>query len=863
MSTRTVEQIDSWDTVPFSGGYEGLHELADSEFSGVVVAGPSRLFMLNGNVVGILDGAIEDFEDASGTARKAPHPGLPLLAVMQERSDEVRAKYYTEDTPIAEVDQTLSSGGFTGFVELSENVLSGDYYQIYHQGRSMSVAWVGNSDQLVTEDEAFEQANDEVGIYEVRPVDIEIVDVPEPTTPEPASSEETAGVSGEAPADEPPADEPTSEPTASPDPDTADEPAAPGDAAPADATTGDAGGEPAGHGGNARSDPVAKTGTETTRRREADADAREQTESRTSEPSSPTDERTDAAPDSAAPSSESRTPEQSSPDRTPEQSSPDRTPTSESPDGQQRPRDRRQSDQTPAGDRSEEPTRREQEPRNQPATDRPAGENATRTSSEPVDPQPTDGVSADPEAGRQSEPADQSASGAGVAPAPNDPSAAGAGDLETRSIPSLDPSHSGTASAATAADEPSNPAPSAGANGGVESDPEPERRQSRHPGAPADQQSATAESEPDRKREPERSAEATERRHSQPKDEPERQSRGRADQQSTDAPDRQPAQPTSEPEPEPTDTTERVAELEAALEETEAERDQLQSELDTLASERDRLQSELEEARTEIERLEQRVEELSVEDDDVPAAETRLSQREAIDQTNLFVRYNSKGDATLAAVHSGNADRSAVDDNLRLEFHTQFDAGTAAVGDTEFETFLPESIQYRFVDWLVRNLLYEIRDTGNPEAMSELFDALPQIDRAELNGQIAVEYTEDGEQHRSQEQFDVVVRDRMGNPLIVANINDSRDPATDDMMTDLITRAERVGSSNESLAGAFLVTESFFEPPALETAEEATSSGLLSRDKRKSFVNLSRKDGYHLCLVEARNQEFHLAVPEL
>ncbi|ACV48286.1 MULTISPECIES: DUF7527 domain-containing protein [Halomicrobium] len=848
MSTRTVEQIDSWDTVPFSGGYEGLRELADSEFSGVV-AGPSRLFMLNGNVVGILDGSIEDFEDADGTARKAPHPGLPLLAVMQEHSDEVRAKYYTEDTPIAEVDQTLSSGGFTGYVELSENVLSGDYYQIYHQGRSMSVAWVGNSDQLVTEDEAFEQANDEVGIYEVRPVDIEIVDVPEPTTPEPASSEETAGVSGQAPGDDGPADEPAPESAASPGPDTADEPTAPGDDGPADTTADDAGGGAAGHGGNTRTDPVAKTGTETTRRHEADADAREQTEPRRSEPSS-TDERSDAAADSPAPSSESREPEQSPPDRTPEQS----------PDSHQRPRDRSQSDQTPAGDRSGEPTRRERETQSQPATDRPAGENATRASSEPVDPQPTDSVSEEPEAGRQPEPAGQSASGTGVAPAPNDPSAAGAGDLETRSIPSLDPSHSGTASAVAAADERSDPEPSAGTNGGVESDPEPERRQSRHPGAPADQQSATAEPEPDRTREPERSAEATERRRPQPGDEPERQPTGRADQQSADTAQRQ---PTDEPAPEPTDTTERVAELEQALEETEAERDQLQSELDTLANERDQLQSELEEARTEIERLEQRVEELSVEDDDVPAAETRLSQREAIDQTNLFVRYNSKGDATLAAVHSGNADRSGVDDNLRLEFHTQFDAATAAVGDTEFETFLPESIQYRFVDWLVRNLLYEIRDTGNPEAMSELFDALPQIDRAELNGQIAVEYTEDGEQHRSQEQFDVVVRDRMGNPLIVANINDSRDPATDDMMTDLITRAERVGSSNESLAGAFLVTESFFEPPALETAEEATSSGLLSRDKRKSFVNLSRKDGYHLCLVEARNQEFHLAVPEL
>jgi hypothetical protein len=59
------------------------------------------------------------------------------------------------------------------------------------------------------------------------------------------------------------------------------------------------------------------------------------------------------------------------------------------------------------------------------------------------------------------------------------------------------------------------------------------------------------------------------------------------------------------------------------------------------------------------------------------------------------------------------------------------------------------------------------------------------------------------------------------------------------------------------------VTASFFEPNALETASEATSGGLLSRDKRESFVRLGRKQGYHLCLVEAREGKFHLAVPEL
>ncbi|MFT4923272.1 MAG: hypothetical protein ACI8XM_002498, partial [Haloarculaceae archaeon] len=108
-----------------------------------------------------------------------------------------------------------------------------------------------------------------------------------------------------------------------------------------------------------------------------------------------------------------------------------------------------------------------------------------------------------------------------------------------------------------------------------------------------------------------------------------------------------------------------------------------------------------------------------------------------------------------------------------------------------------------------------------------------------------------------------VLRDRMGNPLLVANLNDSREAASESMMERLITSAEHVGQSSDDLAAAFLVTRSFFEPPALETASEATRGGILNRGKQKSFVNLSRKRGYHLCLVEARNQNFHLAVPEL
>ena len=193
MTTRAVAEMDDWESSPFSGGYAGLRDLVDDEFSGIVQSGAAKLCLLNGTAVGVPDGSIEGFDGASGTAYEASSPALPLLAMMQDRSDEVRAKYYTEETPISEVDRTLSDGGFSGFVELSENVLSGDYYVVYHAGRSMAVAWVGNSKQLLTGEEAFERADDEVGIYEVRQVDIEPVEIPEPAG---ASNGAAAGSGG-------------------------------------------------------------------------------------------------------------------------------------------------------------------------------------------------------------------------------------------------------------------------------------------------------------------------------------------------------------------------------------------------------------------------------------------------------------------------------------------------------------------------------------------------------------------------------------------------------------------------------------------------------------------------------------------
>jgi hypothetical protein len=738
MSMRTAELVSEWETVSFEGGYDGLHTLADREFSGAVIAGPARLFMLRGTVVGILDGDLEQFEDSGGTARKAPHDALPLLAVMQARAGESRAQYYTEDTALSEVDATLSDGGFTGFVELSENVLSGDYYLVYHQGRSMTIAWTGSSQRLITDDEAFEKANDEVGIYDVYPADIEPIELPE--TQGSGAGETSTGEDETNKTHETDISDRTSGTETVDDQSGASTDTTVGTGRPNDTTP--TPGDEDGWFDEETEDPesASETGPSSVEQ-VSPAQAKSETHDR------PQTEETEV----------------SDTDSTVETSDTDSQTTTQ------------QSETEP----------REPEPRS------PAPESADsgvgdgdQSESDPTEKRPETIPSQDSGPATTTDSADDTAE---VSTA-----------LEVKSIPSLDP----------------------------------DRSQSKV-------------SQPDSMIQP-----TTTRAHPEP-------------------------EPTTEVETESgvdidPDNPEQSAQLEDQLAEQEDEIQRLQAELDErtaenedLTSERNRLREELSEARSEIQRLQSELDDIDVHTDANTADAVQLSVTEAIDGTNLFVRYRSKSGATLTKATDESVDRSSVAENLRLEYHTQFEDEAATVDGQEFEAFLTGTIRYRFVQWLVQNLLYEIRDTGNASSMSQLYDALPKIDRAELNGQVSITYTEDGEEHRTQEQFDVVVRDRMGNPLIVANINDSRQPATGGQMQNIVRDAEHVGNTSESLAAAFLVTNSFFEPEALETAEEATSSGLLSRDKGKSFVNLSRKDGYHLCLLEARNDEFHLAVPEL
>jgi hypothetical protein len=131
MEERTAARIGEWGRREVGDGRAGLSKLGDGEFSGAVDAGGVWIFMLNGRIVGTPGGSVESVSARDAlTAYTAPHPSLPLLFAMQERGGEIQSRYFTDDTALAAVHDTLASGKFTGYVELSENVHSGGGYAV-------------------------------------------------------------------------------------------------------------------------------------------------------------------------------------------------------------------------------------------------------------------------------------------------------------------------------------------------------------------------------------------------------------------------------------------------------------------------------------------------------------------------------------------------------------------------------------------------------------------------------------------------------------------------------------------------------------------------------------------------------------
>jgi hypothetical protein len=178
------------------------------------------------------------------------------------------------------------------------------------------------------------------------------------------------------------------------------------------------------------------------------------------------------------------------------------------------------------------------------------------------------------------------------------------------------------------------------------------------------------------------------------------------------------------------------------------------------------------------------------------------------------------------------------------------------VDGEEFRPFLESTGPFRFVDWVLRELPYELLETDNRGSLADLFEAIPEIDRIEFDGSV------DGPE--GEERFTVVMRNRMGEPLLVGEYHEGRNPVREDELQSLLSGAEGVAETADELAGALYVTASFFEPDALELAESAAANGgLFSRQEKASYVSPDSGGGFHLGLIEDRSQTFHVTVPKL
>jgi len=300
---------------------------------------------------------------------------------------------------------------------------------------------------------------------------------------------------------------------------------------------------------------------------------------------------------------------------------------------------------------------------------------------------------------------------------------------------------------------------------------------------------------------------------------------------------------------------ETVAGLRSELSAREARIEELRERLESVEATREELEVERDRLEERVSELERRLEESGA----APVRNTReVSPSEALSETNVLVRYRSKGEPTLADAHDGEAKWEALAENLVLEPHPSFDTEDVSVSGRTYDAFLEPTRAYRFIRWLVGPFVYEIRDTDSTDALKPLYDALPSLDRVEFDATVTLEGAD-----RETARFDLVGRDRRGNPLLVALLEDDRAPTSATTMREFVRAATAAAETHGSLVGAFAVTASYFEPEALEMVEEATAGSLLSRSKRKSFVSTSRKGGYHLCLVEDREDSFYLSEPEL
>ena len=230
-----------------------------------------------------------------------------------------------------------------------------------------------------------------------------------------------------------------------------------------------------------------------------------------------------------------------------------------------------------------------------------------------------------------------------------------------------------------------------------------------------------------------------------------------------------------------------------------------------------------------------------------------LTREQALERIDVFARYKSKSDTTVSEAVEDTSLRDAASENIYFDSHTRFEKENVRINGELYDDFILGSVEMAFTKWILKELVYEIQDTGHTDSISDVYQNIPDINRAEFYGGIEVddEYVE----------FDIIYWDSHGEPLFVCDTESGKEPVTGDQLEELMKKTQKVHREYSTIGGAFFVTSSFYEPKALQMASNDVKSGLLS--SKEGYIKMNRKQGFHLCLFEERNGGFTMALPDL
>lgn len=148
----------------------------DRPFSGLVETDDVTVYVVDGYALDVRGGSLTDVLDERLDVYHASNPAEPYLLAVHGNGSE-RATLYTEDKSLDEAVRELEDASFTGYVELSERVVTGDYYAVFHRGSADFLGVTTESNPPLAGPDAREEMLEQVGLYSVNRAWIDPVDL--------------------------------------------------------------------------------------------------------------------------------------------------------------------------------------------------------------------------------------------------------------------------------------------------------------------------------------------------------------------------------------------------------------------------------------------------------------------------------------------------------------------------------------------------------------------------------------------------------------------------------------------------------------------------------------------------------------